>query len=195
MSTPVVDVIQQIREHQNQTQYHDLHWEGSFADYLRLVQEHPQAARNSFQRLYDMIVSYGEEEYIDNKKRLIRYPFFRDPIDHGKLSGLVALVFQHNVELSDMLFHHVSRELVLVAAAYARIHQRHFREFLHLPLDIAEECVRHCQWFAFRQPDLKLKLPLREWWNQLRPNSCGKQSRKRGHRQELSVIKISSINA
>jgi serine protein kinase len=31
-----------------------------------------------------MIVSYGEEEYLDNKKRLVRYPFFQDPIDGGK---------------------------------------------------------------------------------------------------------------
>jgi len=31
-----------------------------------------------------MIVSFGEEEYIDNKKRLVRHPFFQDPIDHGK---------------------------------------------------------------------------------------------------------------
>ena len=31
-----------------------------------------------------MIISYGEEEYIDNKKRLVRYPFFQDPIDEGK---------------------------------------------------------------------------------------------------------------
>ena len=40
--------------------------------------------RNAYQRLYDMIVSYGEEEYIDNKKRLVRYPFFRDPIEDGR---------------------------------------------------------------------------------------------------------------
>src|SRR5690606_26353627 len=32
----------------------------------------------------DMVVSFGEEEYIDNKKRLTRYPFFEDPIDGGK---------------------------------------------------------------------------------------------------------------
>jgi serine protein kinase len=31
-----------------------------------------------------MIVSFGEEEYIDNKKRLVRYPFFKDPLDGGK---------------------------------------------------------------------------------------------------------------
>jgi serine protein kinase len=31
-----------------------------------------------------MVISYGTEEYIDNKKKLIRYNFFRDEIDDGK---------------------------------------------------------------------------------------------------------------
>ena len=66
------------------TAYRDLHWEGSFEDYLQIVRERPQVTRNAFQRLYDMIMRYGEEEYIDNKKRLKRYPFFSDPIDGGR---------------------------------------------------------------------------------------------------------------
>src|SRR5688572_23328233 len=31
-----------------------------------------------------MILSYGQEEYIDNKKKLIRYNFFKDPNHAGK---------------------------------------------------------------------------------------------------------------
>jgi serine protein kinase len=31
-----------------------------------------------------MIISYGTEEYIDNKKKLVRYNFFKDEIDGGK---------------------------------------------------------------------------------------------------------------
>src|SRR5262245_44460420 len=31
-----------------------------------------------------MVISYGTEEYIDNKKKLVRYNFFRDEIDIGK---------------------------------------------------------------------------------------------------------------
>jgi serine protein kinase len=30
------------------------------------------------------VISYGTEEYIDNKKKLVRYNFFRDEIDEGK---------------------------------------------------------------------------------------------------------------
>src|SRR5690606_37807254 len=84
MSTPVVDVIQQIRERQNQTNYHDLHWEGSFSDYLRLVEEQPQVARNAFQRLYDMIVSFGTRKYTEYKKEIVHYNFFDDPIGDGR---------------------------------------------------------------------------------------------------------------
>lgn len=80
----VTEMVGRIAALQNYEQYRDLHWEGSFEDYLKIVREKPSVARNAFQRLYDMVVSYGEEEYVDNKKRLIRYPFFRDPIDGGK---------------------------------------------------------------------------------------------------------------
>ncbi|HEY1691438.1 MAG TPA: serine protein kinase, partial [Polyangiaceae bacterium] len=58
--------------------YRELHWEGSFEDYLAIVRERPQVTRNAYQRLYDMIISYGTEEYIDNKKKLVRYNFFKD---------------------------------------------------------------------------------------------------------------------
>ncbi len=38
----------------------------------------PRITRNAFQRIYDMIMSYGAEEFIDAKKRLIRRKFFGD---------------------------------------------------------------------------------------------------------------------
>ena len=77
-------MVERIGALQDYEQYRDLTWEGGLEDYLQLVRERPEVTRNAYQRLYDMIVSYGEEEYIDNKKRLVRYPFFRDPIDDGK---------------------------------------------------------------------------------------------------------------
>jgi serine protein kinase len=77
-------LVSRIASLQDYATYRDLNWEGSFEEYLRVVRERPHVTRNAFQRLYDMIVSYGEEEYIDNKKRLVRYPFFSDPIDGGR---------------------------------------------------------------------------------------------------------------
>src|SRR6187401_998212 len=63
--------------------YRDLAWEGSFEDYLQVVRTNPQVTRNAFQRAYDMIIRYGIEEYTDNKKKLIRYNFFKDEQNGG----------------------------------------------------------------------------------------------------------------
>jgi len=77
-------MLSQIAEMQDYELYRDLSWEGSFEDYLQIVRERPQVTRNAFQRVYDMVISYGTEEYIDNKKKLVRYNFFRDEMDGGK---------------------------------------------------------------------------------------------------------------
>jgi serine protein kinase len=63
--------------------YRELHWEGSFEEYLSIIRERPEVTRNAYQRLYDMIISYGTEEYIDNKKKLVRYNFFKDEWNGG----------------------------------------------------------------------------------------------------------------
>src|ERR1700712_33994 len=78
------EMVARIAALQDYDSYRDLHWEGSFEEYLQIVRERPQVTRNAFQRLYDMVMRYGEEEYIDNKKRLKRYPFFSDPSNGGK---------------------------------------------------------------------------------------------------------------
>jgi serine protein kinase len=64
--------------------YRELHWEGTFEQYLAIVRERPQVTRNAYQRLYDMIISSGTEEYIDNKKKLVRYNFFKDEVGGGQ---------------------------------------------------------------------------------------------------------------
>jgi len=76
-------MVSKIASMQDFALYRDLAWEGSFEDYLGILRERPQVTRNAFQRVYDMIISYGTEEYIDNKKKLVRYNFFRDEIDSG----------------------------------------------------------------------------------------------------------------
>jgi serine protein kinase len=64
-------------------QFREQHWEGSFWDYLELVQENPTVARNAFQRMYDMVLSYGSESFTQFKQEYNRYHFFADPIDNG----------------------------------------------------------------------------------------------------------------
>jgi serine protein kinase len=64
--------------------FQELHWQGSFDDYLDLLEDNPFLARTSFQRLYDMILSYGVEEVERDGETIVRYPFFSDPINDGK---------------------------------------------------------------------------------------------------------------
>jgi serine protein kinase len=73
-----------FKKHLNLDQYKNLNWEGSFQDYLNIVKENPLVTRNAFQRVYDMILSYGTTEYVDFKKNVTHYKFFEDPIDNGK---------------------------------------------------------------------------------------------------------------
>jgi serine protein kinase len=72
------ELMKMIGEQQDRRRFQQLNWRGTFADYLDIVTRKPQVARNAFQRVYDMIMSYGTEEFIDAKKRLIRYKFFSD---------------------------------------------------------------------------------------------------------------------
>src|SRR5256714_13095624 len=67
----------------DQSNYREQHWEGSFWDYLELATENPAVSRNAFQRVYDMILSYGSESFTQFKQEIIRYKFFGDPIEHG----------------------------------------------------------------------------------------------------------------
>ena len=39
--------------------------------------------RNAFQRVYDMILSYGTEVYQEGRERRIHYRFFDDPEEEG----------------------------------------------------------------------------------------------------------------
>ena len=60
------------------------YWQGSFKDYLNILLERPEVSSTAFKRLYDMIASHGSETYIDNKKKITRWNFFKDPFDNGK---------------------------------------------------------------------------------------------------------------
>ncbi len=73
-----------LREWQDNQKYRDLTWSGTFDEYLNLVKENPRVTRNAYQRLYDLIIEKGTEEYIDFKKPVVRYKFFDDADSDGK---------------------------------------------------------------------------------------------------------------
>ncbi|MGC4122642.1 MAG: serine protein kinase [Myxococcales bacterium] len=77
-------LVAKIASLQNVSQFQEQNWDGSFEDYLQIVRETPRVTRTAFQRVYDMVLSHGKTEYIDNKKRLVRYHFFSDEKFGGK---------------------------------------------------------------------------------------------------------------
>ncbi len=85
--TPAVqreNLVAKIAALQDRAAFQEQHWEGTFDDYLRIVRENPKVTRTAFQRIYDMILSHGKTEYMDNKKKLVRYHFFHDEKFGGK---------------------------------------------------------------------------------------------------------------
>lgn len=77
-------ILDVISEWQNAHSFQELTWEGNFEDYLKIVEENPKVARSAFQRIYDMLTSYGYEEYTEYKKKIVHFKFFDDPIEKGK---------------------------------------------------------------------------------------------------------------
>ncbi len=69
-------LLQFASELQDRKRFQQLNWTGTFEEYLNIVATNPKVTRNAFQRIYDMIMSYGTEEFVDAKKRLVRYKFF-----------------------------------------------------------------------------------------------------------------------
>jgi serine protein kinase len=77
-------ILSKIEHLQDVTGFRGLHAEMSFEDYLDTVRDDPKVARTAFQRVYDMIVSYGQEEYSRNRETFVHYNFFDDPFENGK---------------------------------------------------------------------------------------------------------------
>jgi len=84
------DLISLIASRQNQADYQKKHWHGSFAEYIDIVRRDPRVTRTAYQRLYDMILSYGTDDVVVNKEKHVRYKFFEDP-DNGGQDAIFGL--------------------------------------------------------------------------------------------------------
>src|SRR5512142_3137025 len=76
----VVALVGQLQDVEG---FREQYWEGSFADYMDIVKRNPRVARTAYQRLYDMVLSYGTTEYSRNRETIVHYNFFDDPFDQG----------------------------------------------------------------------------------------------------------------
>ena len=79
-----IDIQEFMRDNYKVEDFTHLHWSGSFQDYLNMVSGDRQIVRNAFQRVHDMIMSFGTSTYTEYKKEITRYHFFDDPIENGK---------------------------------------------------------------------------------------------------------------
>src|SRR5665213_2267807 len=71
-------ILTSIRDQLNIPEYQKSHWEGSFEDYLDIVQGQPEVTRTAYERLYDMILSHGTDEVYEFKEKVLRYRFFTE---------------------------------------------------------------------------------------------------------------------
>ena len=72
-----------VHTEREQTRFKTLNWEGTFQDYLAILEERPLVARNAWQRMYDMILSHGFEE--PTKRGGVKtWKLFSDPIGEGR---------------------------------------------------------------------------------------------------------------
>ncbi len=112
-----LDLTSLVKNWQTTNSIAKLHWSGSFQDYLDLVKANPKITRNAFQRMYDMIVSYGTEDYVDFKKPIIRYKFFDDAAAGGKdaVFGLdVAIMKLVNILKAAALGYGTEKRVILL---------------------------------------------------------------------------------
>ena len=85
-----LDFLKQVEEQRSQERA--LNWEGTFADYLEIVSERPQVADLAHARLFNMVMSAGMEDSIDNQPR--KYNFFLDDL-YGLERTLQQLVEEY----------------------------------------------------------------------------------------------------
>ena len=78
------EIISLVAERQDLERFRKKNWEGTFEEYLDMVRVNPRLTRNAFERVYDMILSYGTETYEEHREKHTRYRFFSDPDDGGR---------------------------------------------------------------------------------------------------------------
>jgi len=84
------EIISLIQSRQDTSEFQQLNWKGTFEDYLAIVMSNPSVVRTAYQRIYDMIMSHGTEEYTEHKQKIVRYKFF-DDIDNDGADAVYGL--------------------------------------------------------------------------------------------------------
>jgi serine protein kinase len=111
-------LLQTISSKQSAEAFRQEHWQGSFSEYLDHVKKNPKITRTAYQRVYDMILSYGSYPLEGGKKEgLIRFRFFDDPDNDGRdaIFGLTRPLMELvNVFKSAALKYGTERRVILL---------------------------------------------------------------------------------
>lgn len=111
-------ILEKFQKKYFDKEFRALTWTGTFEEYLEIVKKNPRILRTSYQRLYDMILSFGTEDYEDSRKKMIHYNFFDDPVDNGKdavygldvylmklMNALKSAAYRYGTEKRVLLLH------------------------------------------------------------------------------------------
>ncbi|HYO23509.1 MAG TPA: serine protein kinase [Lacipirellulaceae bacterium] len=112
------EIISLVSERQDREQFRRKNWVGTFEEYLDIVREHPEVTRTAYQRLYDMILSYGVETVERNREKQFHYRFFDDPDNEGRdavfglgtplhnlVNALKSAALEYGIEKRVLLLH------------------------------------------------------------------------------------------
>ena len=80
-ASPLVKILS---EDPKTSDFQRLREQMSFAEYLELVERNPKVTQNSYQRIYDMIMSHGVKVREENGQKVVRYGILDDTFHGGK---------------------------------------------------------------------------------------------------------------
>jgi len=112
------EIISLVSQHQDRDQFRRKNWVGTFEEYLDLVRENPRVTRTAYQRIYDMILSYGEDVLEKGREKEHHYHFFDDPDNdghdavfglrgplHNLVNALKSAAHEYGIEKRVLLLH------------------------------------------------------------------------------------------
>jgi serine protein kinase len=112
------EIISIISQRQDREQFRRKNWIGTFSEYLDIVRSTPKVTRTAYQRIYDMILSYGVDVVNKGREKEHHYHFFDDPTNDGHdavyglrgplhhlVNALKSAAYEYGIEKRVLLLH------------------------------------------------------------------------------------------
>ena len=112
------EIVSIISQRQDRDQFRRKNWVGTFEEYLEIVRDDPKVTRTAYQRIYDMILSYGVDVVTKGREKEHQYRFFDDPLNdghdavfglreplHNLVNALKSAAYGYGIEKRVLLLH------------------------------------------------------------------------------------------